>query len=387
MIQLSNTAKSITPSLTRHLFNLAQKYDNVIDFTLGDPDIHPHQSIKDAGCKAIQEGRTRYSSNAGLIELRRIISGRYKEQIGLDYNPESEVMVTVGGMEGLYLSLLAILNKDDEVIIPAPYWINYVQMVSMCSGVSKIVSPISEDNLCLSVDNIRKAITPRTRVIILNSPSNPSGLIIPEDSLEQIAELAIEHDLIVITDEVYKTLLYDNVHFKSIATYKGMKERTVIINSLSKEFSMTGWRLGYVAAPSELISAMTMFQENIAACAPLPSQYAAIEALSNSSKSYSEALLQEFTLRRSILLEEVAKIKSITVRPPQGTFYAMLNIKSTGMDSESFAYSLLEKKQVAVVPGITYGECCEGFIRIAFTLKSDKIREGIQRIKQFIEEL
>ena len=364
MIQLSEITNSISPSLTRRLFNLAQKYDNVIDFTLGDPDIHPHDKIKEAGCKAILEGRTRYSPNAGLLELREIISSRYKLQYNIEYNPTNEIMVTVGGMEGLYLTLLAILNRGDEVIIPAPYWINYVQMVCMCSGEPIITAPVSTNDLSISIENIRKAITPKTKAIILNTPSNPSGRIISDDSIQQIAQIAIENDLIVITDEVYKTLLYDNAHFKS----------------------MTGWRLGYVAAPSELISVMTMFQENIAACAPLPSQYAAIEALRNSEK-YSAGMIEEFTLRRNVLLEEVAKIKTITVDAPQGTFYAMLNIKSTGLKSEEFAYALLEKEQVAVVPGITYGDCCEDFIRIAFTLDIYKIKEGIQRLKRFVESL
>ena len=386
MIKLSEITKSISPSLTRRLFNLAQNYDNVIDFTLGDPDIHPHDKIKEAGCKAILEGRTRYSPNAGLLELREIISSRYKLQYNIEYNPTNEIMVTVGGMEGLYLTLLAILNRGDEVIIPAPYWINYVQMVCMCSGEPIITAPVSTNDLSISIENIRKAITPKTKAIILNTPSNPSGKIISDDSIQQIAQIAIDNDLIVITDEVYKTLLYDNAHFKSIVTCDKMKERTVVINSLSKEFCMTGWRLGYVAAPSELISAMTMFQENIAACAPLPSQYAAIEALRNSEK-YSAGMIEEFTLRRNVLLEEVAKIKTITVDAPQGTFYAMLNIKSTGLKSEEFAYALLEKEQVAVVPGITYGDCCEDFIRIAFTLDIYKIKEGIQRLKRFVESL
>lgn len=385
MIQLSETAKSITPSLTRKLFNLAQKYDNVIDFTLGDPDIHPHQNIKDAGCKAILEGHTRYSPNAGLLELREVVSTRYKEQYNMEYSPSDEVMITVGGMEALYLALLAILDKGDEVIIPAPYWINYEQMVCMCNGIPIIVNPNNPNDLSLSIENIKKAVTSKTKVIILNTPNNPSGLIISDSALQQIAEIAIENNLIVITDEVYKTLLYDNIRFKSIATLKNMKERTVIINSLSKEFCMTGWRLGYAAAPAELISAMTMFQENIAACAPLPSQYAAIEALRH--PEYSKGMIEEFTRRKDSLIKEVSKIKGIKVNIPQGTFYAMLNIKSTGLKSEEFAYTLLEKEQVAVVPGITYGECCEGFIRIAFTLEISKIEEGIQRIKRFIEEL
>lgn len=230
MIQLSEITNSISPSLTRRLFNLAQKYDNVIDFTLGDPDIHPHDKIKEAGCKAILEGRTRYSPNAGLLELREIISSRYKLQYNIEYNPTNEIMVTVGGMEGLYLTLLAILNRGDEVIIPAPYWINYVQMVCMCSGEPIITAPVSTNDLSISIENIRKAITPKTKAIILNTPSNPSGRIISDDSIQQIAQIAIENDLIVITDEVLQNTSFMIMLISKVLLHATtMKERTVVI--------------------------------------------------------------------------------------------------------------------------------------------------------------
>lgn len=385
-MDISNNVKFLKPSLTRTLFNMAKQYNDVIDFTLGDPDVIPHESIRKAGCQAIMDGHTRYSQNAGLPELRKIISDNYVKESYNFYDPESEIIVTVGGMEGLYLALLGLINSGDEVIIPAPYWINYTQMVQMCGGNPIIVKPKSETDLSVSVDNIEKAITDKTKVIIINTPSNPSGIVITKDELQNIADLSIKHNLIVLTDEVYKRLIYDGKEFHSISNLAEMKDRTVIINSLSKEFCMTGWRLGYVTAPKELIAVMTMLQENIAACAPLPSQYAAIEALTHRDE-YSKMMINVFSRRKNVLIEEFSKIKALTVREPDATFYAMVNIKSTGLGSEEFAFRLLEKSHVAVVPGITYGECCEGFVRIAFTLEEGLIREGVRRIGQFIDSI
>lgn len=385
MIKLSNLSGIIKPSLTRKLFNMAKQYDDVIDFTLGDPDILPHERIREAGCQAIMSGKTRYSQNAGLIELRDIISKKYFDEYGIDYDPLNEVIVTVGGMEGLYLALLGLINADDEVIIPAPYWINYSQMVQMCGGRPVFVNSVSETDLSISVENIEASISKKTKAIIINTPSNPSGIVVKKDELERIAELANKYDIVVIADEVYKKLVYDDNVFCSISTMPGMKERTVLVNSLSKEFSMTGWRLGYVAAPKELIALMTMLQENVAACAPLPSQYAAIEALSHSGE-YSREMIAKFAARKEVLVEECNKINKISLRLPEATFYAMLNIKNTGLKSEDFAYRLLESQHVAVVPGITYGSCCEGFVRIAFTIEEELIRTGIRRLAAFVND-
>ncbi|MCR5125735.1 MAG: pyridoxal phosphate-dependent aminotransferase [Treponema sp.] len=386
MKQLSNLSKNIKPSLTRKLFSMAKQLDDVVDFTLGDPDIQPNEKIKLAACEAIKAGKTRYSQNAGLLDLRRVIAEKYEKEYGMHYSPETEILVSVGGMEGLYLSLLAILNAGDEVIIPMPYWINYAQMVQMCGAVPVLVESKSADDLSVSVENIRQAVTEHTKAIIINTPSNPSGLVIDETDLQKLAQVAKEHDLYVIADEVYKKIIYDGKKFSSIATIDGMKERTVLINSLSKEFCMTGYRLGYVAAPATIIAVMTPLQENIAACAPLPSQYAAIEALCHGDL-YSKSSVSEYEKRKDALVEEIADIKGLSLREPEATFYAMVNIKATGLSSEEFAYKLLEKAHVAVVPGITYGKCCEGFVRIAFTIEENKIREGIRRIKEFVESL
>jgi len=386
MIKTSIVADNVHLSMVRSLFNEAKKYNDVIDFTLGDPDVQPHQAIKDAACDAIQHGRTRYSQNAGLLELRKTISNYYERKEGFKYNPETEIMVTVGAMEGLYLSLLSILNPGDEVIIPAPYYVNYTQMVRMCHAVPVLIDNPNRTDLSFDVADIERAITPKTRAIMINTPSNPSGRIIPQDKIIAIADLAMKNDLVVFSDEVYKCLIYDNKSFRSIVAIDGMRERTILINSLSKEFCMTGYRIGYVLAPEEIIAAMTKLQENVCACAPLPSQYAAIQALSG-DEDYSKDMVNIFTERRNVLYEGLRRIDNFDVKIPEATFYMMVDISKTSMSSIDFCYALLREAHVAVVPGITYGQCCDHYIRIAFTLDIDRIQEGVRRISDFAASL
>lgn len=388
MKELSRVATSIEPSLTRQLFNEAKKYNDVIDFTLGDPDVQTPEEIKLAGCEAIMAGKTRYSQNAGLLELRQIISRYCEKKEHLSYNPQTEIIVSVGAMEAVFLALSSMLNDGDEVVFPAPYYVNYKQMVEICHGVPVIVSDenASEDLSC-SIESIKKAITPKTKLIILNTPNNPSGKVFPWEFIEGVADIAKENDLYVITDEVYKCLVYDNAKRpKSIATLPDMKERTLYINSLSKEFCMTGWRIGYALGAPEIISAMTKLQENVAACAPLPSQYAAMEAL-RLDKDYSADMATIFAKRRDVLVEEVQKSTKLKPIIPEATFYMMINIRETGMKSVDFAYSLLKHAHVAVVPGVTYGKICDDYIRIAFTLEEDTIREGVRRIVKYADSL
>lgn len=386
MIQVSEVSKMVQPSLTRALFNMAKEYSDVIDFTLGDPDVQPHQAIKDAGCAAIQQGKTRYSQNAGLLPLRETITQYYKRTEGFEYNPDTEVIVTVGAMEGLYLALLALLNPGDEVIIPAPYYVNYVQMVNLCHAKAVVVDNPEAEELSFNIEDVENAITDKTKAIIINTPSNPSGRIISQDKIHALAELAKKHNLVVISDEVYKCLIYVQASFKSIVAVEGMRERTVLINSLSKEFCMTGWRIGYVLAPEELIATMTKLQENVVACAPLPSQYAAIEALSG-KENYSENMVKIFTSRRNTLVQGIQALPLLRCTAPQATFYLMVDISATGYTSYDFAVALLKAQQVAVVPGVAYGKSCDKYIRIAFTLEEDKIKEGVRRIGEFIKSL
>ena len=385
MRALSTMAEGIKPSLTRTLFNMAKAYDDVIDFTLGDPDVPTHQKIKDAGSKAIQDGKTRYSQNAGLLELRNVISDYYIRKEGFKYDPISEIMVTVGAMEGLYLALLSITNPGDEYIIPAPYYVNYGQMVHMCGGVPVIVDKPAEEPLSFRTEDIEAAITPKTKAIIINTPSNPSGKIIPWNKIEKLAELAKKHDLYVISDEVYKCLIYGENKFKSIVSIEGMRERTILTNSLSKEFCMTGWRIGYVLANKEIVANMTKLQENVCACAPLPSQYAAIEALS-SKEDYSANMKSIFSERRDALVSGINSIKGLSCTPPDATFYLMVDISKTGLKSFDFACKLLEAVHVAVVPGVTYGQSCDNYVRIAFTKNVDVIKQGVERIATFMSQ-
>ncbi len=385
-IQVSDVSKTVQPSLTRALFNMAKEYSDVIDFTLGDPDVQPHQAIKDAGCVAIQQGKTRYSQNAGLLALRETITRHYKRTEGFEYNPNTEVIVTVGAMEGLYLALLALLNPGDEVVIPAPYYVNYVQMVNLCHGRAVVVDNPNAEELSFNIEDVEAAVTDKTKAIIINTPSNPSGRIIPQGKIQALADLAKKHDLVVISDEVYKCLIYDNAAFKSIVAIEGMRERTVLVNSLSKEFCMTGWRIGYVLAPEELVATMTKLQENVVACAPLPSQYAAIEALSG-KENYSENMVNIFTSRRNKLVGGLQQIPMLRCTAPQATFYLMVDISATGYTSYDFAVALLKAQHVAVVPGVAYGKSCDKYVRIAFTLSEDKIEEGVRRIGEFIKSL
>lgn len=386
MIRPSIVSEHVKPSLTRKLFNMAKGYDDVIDFTLGDPDLQPHQAIKDAGCAAIQAGRTRYSQNAGLLTLRQTISRYYERKEGLKYKADGEVIVTVGAMEGLFLSLLSLINPGDEVIIPAPYYVNYVQMVYLCHGVPVIVDNPEAEDLSFNIEDVEAAITTKTKAIIINTPANPSAKLISWNKIEKLAEIAKRHDLVIVSDEVYKCLVYGNEPFRSIATIEGMREHTILINSLSKEFCMTGWRIGYVLAPEIVIATMTKLQENVCACAPLPSQYAAIEALSGNG-DYSSHMVETFRRRRDLLVNGIQAIPGLSCNTPEATFYLMMDISATGMTSEQFATELLKAVHVALVPGITYGSNCDKYVRIAFTIDEEKIKEGINRIRQFMESL
>ena len=385
-IELSEVSSIVKPSLTRELYNLSKKYEDVVDFTLGDPDIPTALAIKQAGCNAIMNNKTRYSHNAGLLELRKTISKYVREREELNYNP-SEIIVTVGAMEGLYLTLLTLLNKGDEVIIPAPYYVNYEQMVIMCGGKPIIVEYYSDHDLVCPIESIRDSISSKTKAIILNTPCNPSGMVFSDDYIQEIADIAINNNLVVITDEVYKCLVYDGIpRPRSISSLPQMKDRTVYVNSMSKEFCMTGWRIGYVLSFPEMITAMTKLQENVVACAPLPSQYAAIEAL-RTDKDYTSGMREVFAKRRNLMMSLLDQQNILRYVKPQATFYMMVDISKTGMKSEEFAYRLFENAHVAVVPGKTYGKMCDDYVRLAFTMDENIIIKGIHRIVEFVHSL
>lgn len=384
-MKLSERVNSIEPSLTRHLYNMAQKYDDVIDLTLGDPDIVPAKEIRDAACEAIQTGKTRYSANAGLRDLREVISKRVCDFYHVNVDPNSEITITVGGMEALFLTLSTIIDSGDEVIIPAPYYVNYVQMVRMCGGVPVLINTTEEDNFSFSVEQIKAKICDRTVAIILNSPSNPTGQVIPDEILDELSELVQEKKLWVISDEVYSSLIYEGKKHNSIFNKKGMREHVILIDSISKRFAMTGYRLGYAIGPKELIEGMTKMQENVAACAPLPSQYAGIEAY---SKFYSANYIHDiFEKRRDYIYDAINSISGLHANKPAATFYLFVNISSTGLDSITFAEKLLSTVHVAVAPGITYGKAYDEYVRISFTVDIEILKKAVSRIKVFMEEL
>lgn len=384
-MKISQRAKVIEPSLGRKLFNMAQQFDDVIDLTLGDPDIVPSHKIRDAACSAINQGKTRYSANKGLLELRKKIAESVKREYQLSVDPEKEIILTVGAMEALFLSISCLIDEGDEVIIQAPYYINYVQMVRMCGGIPKIIYTDGENDFSFTTEQLEGAVTERTVAIIINSPCNPTGAILKQEKLEQLAAFAIKHDLVVISDEVYRSLVFDDVEFKSILNCKGMAPRTILIDSLSKRFAMTGYRIGYAIANEELVNNMTKMQENVAACAPLPSQYAGIAAFSECLND--REIFNEFAMRRDYIYQAINSMERLSCKKPEATFYLFVNIAETGLNCLDFAYRLLESQHVAVVPGITYGSKYEDYIRISFTLNLEKLQEAVGRIAKFIQSL
>ena len=382
-MKLAQRALNLTPSEPRRIYDAAQKYNNVIDLTLGDPDLPPPPNIQDAACQAIKEGKTRYSANAGLLKLRQAIAQDAQKSYNISFDPNSEIIITVGAMESAYLCLWSMLNAGDEAIIPTPYWINYGEVVKSLGATPVFVETRPENSFIVQAEDIEAKITAKTKLIILNSPANPTGAIIPKNILEKIATLVKKHDLMVLSDEIYSNLIYDGKKATSILTIDGMKERTAIINGFSKRFAMTGWRVGYTLGPKDLISCMTQMTENIVACAPLPSQYAAIEALSD--RTNANYILEEFEKRRNCVLEELKTIPEISTCGIPGTFYAFLDVSQSNMTGEEFAMSLLESKQVALVHGSAYGgKSYENFVRIAFTMNCNELRKAFARIREFL---
>lgn len=386
-MKLSQVALQLTPSEPRKIFEEAKKYNDVVDLTLGDPDLPPPENVREAGCRAILEGKTRYSANAGMPILREAIAADALAEYGMCFDPKNEIIVTVGAMESAYLALWSLLDPGDEAIIPAPFWINYREVVLSRGAIPVFVNTRPENNFVLDPEDVEKAITPRTKLLVLNSPSNPSGAVMPGEVLDRLAELVLAHDLMVVSDEIYSHLVYDGKKAESILTRPGMRERTCVINGCSKRFCMTGWRVGWSLAPAELVSVMTQMTENIVACAPLPSQYAALEALS--SRTENSYILEEFQKRRNCVLEELQTIPQLHCHGIPATFYTLLDVSKTGMTGKEFVMSLLKEKQVAMVYGDAYSggsDAYRDFVRLAFTMECPKIREAFRRIREFLQE-
>ncbi|HOV26030.1 MAG TPA: pyridoxal phosphate-dependent aminotransferase [Pseudobacteroides sp.] len=385
-MKISNNTQNIRPSAIRKMFNKALQYVRVISFTLGEPDFTASDNVVRAGCEAIKKGYSKYTANAGILELRQAVSNNLFAKNNIFYNPQTEITITVGAMDALYLTLKVLLNPGDEVILSAPCWTNYAEQIKMCDGIPVLVQVTEDNDFRFDIDTLRAAITDKTKAILINSPCNPTGSMLDLRTLEGIADLAKEKDLLVISDEVYQYIVFDGNEHISISKIDGMKERTVIIDSWSKSYAMTGWRVGYAAGPEWLISNITKLQENVVACAATPCQYAALEAITG-PQDYVEYMVSRYKERRDIIVEKLNEIPGISCKKPKGTFYAFANIKGTGLTSDEFAMKLLEEKQVVVVPGTAFTEFGEGYIRISFATSMEEIIKGMALIKEFVSGL
>jgi len=366
----------------RAMFDKAKNFSGSINLGIGEPDLNTPIEIIEEGCKALHSGKTRYTVNAGIIELRIEIA-KHLNRYDLFVNPESEIIVTVGGMGALALCLLVTITPGDEVILQDPQWLNYFSQIKFCGGKPILVPVYEKNEFKVSSESIKKRITSRTKILMLNSPNNPTGAVLDYDDLKDIARLAKEYDLLVISDEVYSTFVYDGVKHYSIASIDGMMERTIVINSFSKSFAMTGWRIGFAAGNKQIIEKMTRLQENLVACANASSQYAAIKALHIFNKT--DNMIEVYRKRRDLIIDGLNSIRGISCCKPQGSFYVFVNIKKLGKSSETVANEFLEKANIITIPGSAFGPHGEGYLRISYTNSEENLKEAVKRIKKYIE--
>jgi len=385
MKALSKATTTVTNSPIRKMFNLAAGMKDVVSFTVGEPDFNTPDNIVEAAVTALRNGAHHYTQNAGILPLREAVAAKFERSLGLRYDPQSEVMITAGGMEALFLAFRVILDSGDEFILPDPSYTNYSRMVYLCDAEPRWVTVTPENGFAYTPADLEAAVTEKTKGFVVNSPANPTGGITGLETLRAVAEIAKKHDLWVISDEVYDELVYEDEKPVSIATLPGMRERTLVVNSFSKAYAMTGWRVGYCAGPAELIKNMVMFQENVCACVNTAAQYAAIEALNGPQDEVHE-MRRVFAERRAYVVDGFSKIPGLKCYAPKGAFYAFIDISSTGLTSEEFAKQLLEEEQVIVVPGIAFGTYADHFIRLCFATAMDNIQEGIRRIAHFMEK-
>lgn len=385
MKKLSHATECVTPSPIRAMFNKAIGMKDIVSFTVGEPDFLTPGNIVDAAVRALKNGEHKYTPNAGILPLREAIKASLEASHGIDYSADDQIIVTAGGMEALFLAMRTILNPGDELIIGDPCWTNYSRQVLLCSAEPKFVPVTAENNFVFSAEALESAITDKTKAFLINSPANPTGGIAERELLEKLAEIAIKYDLYVLSDEVYSRLLYDGNEAFSIAQLPGMAERTIIINSFSKTYAMTGWRVGFAAGPSEVISNMVKFQENVAACVNSAAQFGALAALTESQDAVDE-MIQTYEKRRNLFYKELSSIPGLQCFMPQGAFYLFVDISATGMKAADFAADLLEKEKVIVVPGHAFGEGSDRYIRFSFATSEETILEGASRIRHYMTE-
>ena len=381
---LSDAVVNIKPSGIRKFFDIVSEMKDAISLGVGEPDFDTPWHIRDEGIYAFERGKTFYTSNAGLKDLRIEIANYLKRTQNLEYNSDNEIIVTVGGSEAIDIGLRAIINPGDEVIIPQPSYVSYEPCAVLAGAKPVIIDLKAENEFRLTAEELRAAITDKTKILILPFPNNPTGAIMERKDLEAIAKVCIEKDILVMSDEIYAALTYKDKHV-SIAEIEGMKERTILINGFSKAYAMTGWRLGYACAPKELIKQMTKIHQFAIMCAPTISQYAAVEALKNGDKDVEE-MKQAYNQRRRFLIDSFRKM-NLDCFEPFGAFYVFPCIKEFGMTSEEFATKFLQEEKVAIVPGTAFGDCGEGFLRISYAYSLENLKEAIGRLERFITKL
>lgn len=384
-ISIADAVRDIPRSGIRDFFEVVQSMGDVISLGIGEPDFATPWHIREAAIYSLEKGRTGYSSNLGLPRLRRSAADYVQQHFGVRYEAMSEVLVSVGVSEAIDIALRALLNRGDEVLYHEPCYVSYAPSIVLAGGVARAIATRAEDQFVLKAEDIENAITPRTKVLMLNFPTNPTGGVMPPEELERIAAVCVKHNLVVLTDEIYSELTYEGGTHHSIAALPGMKERTVLLHGVSKAFAMTGWRIGFVCAPQELIEAMMKIHQYAILCAPIMSQEAAIEALERGGQSMVK-MRREYELRRNYIVRGLNDL-GLECFKPRGAFYVFPKITSTGLTSREFSLRLLREKKVAVVPGSAFGASGEGHVRCSYATALDQIKIAVERIGEFCEEL
>ena len=381
---LSKTIVNIKPSGIRKFFDIVSEMKDAISLGVGEPDFDTPWHVRDEGIYSLEKGRTFYTSNAGLMELKEEISNYLDRRCHVHYNPKNEIIVTVGGSEGIDIAMRAMLDPGDEVLIPQPSYVSYEPCCILAGGKPVIIELKAENEFRLTKQELLDAITDKTKLLVLPFPNNPTGAIMEKEDLEAIAEVIIEKDIFVLSDEIYSELSYKGDHV-SITTIPGMKERTILINGFSKAYAMTGWRLGYACGPKEIIEQMLKIHQFAIMCAPTTSQYAAVEAMRNGDEDVAQ-MREAYNQRRRYLMHAFKEM-GLECFEPYGAFYVFPCIKEFGMTSEEFATRFLEEEKVAVVPGTAFGDCGEGFLRISYAYSLDNLKVALNRLAHFVFRL
>ena len=381
---LSKKATELKPSGIRRFFDLAAGMEGVVSLGVGEPDFVTAWGVREAAISSLEQGFTSYTANAGLLELRQEISNYMKKQFKVEYSPEEEIIVTVGASQAIDIAMRAILDPGDEVIIIEPCFVSYLPMVELAGGVAVQVQTLKENDFKILPSQLEAVMTEKTKAIMLCSPNNPTGSMLNKNELKELAEIVEKHDLLVIADEIYGELVYDE-EYASLPSIPGMRERTILVSGFSKTFAMTGWRLGFVCAPPEISDAMLKIHQYAMMCAPTMSQYAALEALKNGRPDVEE-MIKSYRRRRNYIVQSLNEI-GLTCHIPGGAFYAFPSIESSGLSSQEFAEQLLKQEGVAVVPGDVFGESGEGHIRCSYASSIEQLQEAIKRMKRFMDSL